>query len=262
MPFSAPSPPLSTADTPLLVTRTGVSSMVHCPQAWRGPAHEQRQMRGWKSGRTPYNTPTKCNSLWISNLRVPRRFKAAHHQLSSSSGTVQAMKEKKKDGEGGGRPRGSRKNIIGRYVILHYIYLLKCPSVARVLLWCDSHLLIRAAAMALCALATKPFVPSDSRWLHEGHHHHHHTIGELAKGRRWVYSRFWVAWFCMSYLLLSIAPLLLSLPLYSSTATSDVWVRCEIHYCCHPSQYTTHKRAKGWSKGRSLLKHSHVPLRL
>lgn len=71
--------------------------------------------------------------LWDTNLRVPRRFKAARPTSSSSSATVQAMKEKKKDGEGGGRPRGSRKNIVGRYVQVHRNSLLKMSAVSAVL---------------------------------------------------------------------------------------------------------------------------------
>lgn len=54
------------------------------------------------------------------------------------------MKEKKRDGEGGGKPRGSRKNIVGRCVCTLELGALLCSL--------SVLLVLGAAALGLLAL--------------------------------------------------------------------------------------------------------------
>lgn len=70
------------------------------------------------------------------------------------------MKEKKKDGEGGGRPRGSRKNIIGRYVMIpEFLIAFVCEFLFHL---CQRVLLLYGAVERFQAVG----VPRNSAYAH------------------------------------------------------------------------------------------------
>lgn len=75
--------------------------------------------RGPTDGKEPPMTMGMGESEPITSIRRPFVLATAAQNQRQASRLLcyraASMKEKKKDGEGSGRPRGSRKNIIGRY---------------------------------------------------------------------------------------------------------------------------------------------------